>query len=174
MAENPSPPLSESEKLAATLAQLEAEREKRLAAGTWSREARPMLMAVQEEGESEEVGQQRALYAYLAEHPDAPKTIAAYDWIVQQVISPRPTIEPPDEFYAPDHDHAVDVTPPPFRPPMPPTPPEPPREPLSYSNASVPRIVLERELKRYRNFLDGDWGDPSDGPIRYGRGRSGW
>jgi hypothetical protein len=42
-------------------------------------------------------------------------------------------------------------------------------EPRSYSNAGVPRMVMERELKRLQNFLDGDWGDPKDQPLRYPR-----
>jgi len=94
------------------------------------------------------------------------------DWIIIETVGPPPMVELPDEQFG-QPDDTINVTP--WRPPMPPTPPEPPRvEPLSYSNAGVPRVVLERELRRYRNFLDSDWGDPSDGPIRYGRGRSGW
>ena len=131
-------------------------------------------MAVVGDGEPElEVAQQRAMYAYLAKHPDAPKTVAAYDWITIETVGPPPTVELPDEQFG-QPDDAINVTP--WRPPMPPTPPESPRvEPLSYSNAGVPRVVLERELKRYRNFLDGDWGDSSDGPIPYPRrNRTGW
>ena len=172
------PALSESEKQKAFLAELEAERARRVAAGKWSRATLPVLMAVVGDGEPElEVAQQRALYEHLAKNPGAPKSAAHYDWIIIKTVAPAPQIELPNEQYAPDHDHAVDVTPsPPWRRPMPPRPPEPPRvEPLSYSNAGVPRVVLERELRRYRNFLDGDWGDPSDGPIPYPRrNRTGW
>jgi hypothetical protein len=77
-------------------------------------------MAVVGDGEPAlEIAQQRALYAYLAEHPDAPETVAAYDWIVFETVAPAPRVELPSEQYAPDHDHAVDVTPrTPYRPPM--------------------------------------------------------
>ena len=164
---------SDSDKLAATLVQLEAEREKRLAAGAWSGSERTILMAVVAEGESEEVAQRRALYQYLAKNPEGPQSINAFDWIIIETVGPPPTVELPKEQFDQPVD-AINVTP--WRPPMPSAPPEPPRvEPLSYSNAGVPRVVLERELRRYRNFLDGDWGDPSDGPIPYPRrNRNGW
>src|SRR5215471_18162332 len=66
----------------ATVDQLEAEREKRLAAGAWSGSERTILMAVVAEGESEEVAQRRALYQYLAKNPEGPQSINAFDWII--------------------------------------------------------------------------------------------
>ena len=91
-----SPPQSDTEKLAATLAELERERQRRVDAGAWSKSAwRPVLTAFPQEGETLQVAQQRALYGYLAEHPDAPKTIAAYDWLVVKVVEPEPVVELP-------------------------------------------------------------------------------
>jgi len=87
METEPHSPLSESEKLAATLAELEAERQRRVDAGRWSKSAwRPVLTAILPPNESLQTAQQCALYAYLAEHPDAPKAIAAYDWIVIKLV----------------------------------------------------------------------------------------
>jgi hypothetical protein len=60
--------------------ELERERERRMSAGQWSKGVRPRLMAVPQPGETLQAAQQRAIYAYLAEHPDAPKTISAFDW----------------------------------------------------------------------------------------------
>ena len=139
---------------------LNGEREQRRAAGKWSKAVRPVLMAVPQTGEILKAAQQRALYGYLAEHPDAPKTVSAYEWIELEVIDPEPTIDLPGMQYAPDHGHAVDVTPRPPCPPMPPAspPPAPRDEPISYSNNGVPRIVLERELRRLERFHSGDWG----------------
>jgi hypothetical protein len=177
MTENQQPLPNDTDKLAATLAELERERERRLTAGTWSRTTLPILMAVVPEGEPEEVAQQRAMYAHLAEHPDAPKSVAAYDWMVIETVGPPPTVEPPNEFYVPDHDHAVDVTPrTPYRPPMPSSPPAPPPAmPKVRSNAGIPPEILALERRRLQRFLDGDWGDPSDGPIPYPRrNRTGW
>jgi hypothetical protein len=93
------------------------------------------------------------------------------------VTDPEPTVELPGMMYGPDHGQAVDVTPPP-RPAIspPPSPPPAPRdEPLTYSNAGIPRREHERELKRLERFHSGDWGDPKDHPLRYPRGnRNGW
>ena len=87
MATDPQPPLSEAEKRRAFLAELEAERQRRIDAGTWSKSAwRPVLTAILPPNESLQTAQQCALYAYLAEHPDAPKAIAAYDWIVTKLV----------------------------------------------------------------------------------------
>jgi hypothetical protein len=175
MTTEPQSPLSETDKLAATLAELERERQRRLEAGKWLRGTLPMLMAVPQAGETLQAAQQRALYGYLAEHPDAPKTVSAYEWIELEVVDPEPTIELPGMQYAPDHADARDVTPP-WRPPLPPPSPPPPRDtPKTYSNAGVPAPVLEAELKRLDRFLSGDWGDPASYPLRYPRGnRNGW
>jgi hypothetical protein len=75
-------------------------------------------------------------------------------------------VEPPDMLGDHDHVGAVDVTPQPYRPPTPPAP-APPQMPKVRSNAGVPPEVLARELKRLNSFLDGDWGDPKDHPLRY-------
>jgi len=77
-----------------------------------------MLKALPADGETLQAAQQREVYRYLAEHPDAPKAIAAYDWIVFEVIDPKPAVELPGEQY--DQPEARDVTP---RSP----PPSPPR-----------------------------------------------
>jgi hypothetical protein len=95
--ETPSPPpLSEAEKRAAFLAELEAERARRIEAGQWSKGTRPILMVLPRDGETLQAAQQRAIYGYLAEHPDAPKAISAYDWIEVEVTDPPPIVEPPD------------------------------------------------------------------------------
>jgi hypothetical protein len=62
------PPSSETDKLAATLAALEAERAARQQAGKSSRGTTPVLIAIIPEGETLAMAQQRALYAHLAEH----------------------------------------------------------------------------------------------------------
>src|SRR5262252_9529535 len=113
MTTEPQSPLSETEKRAAFLAGLEAERQRRIEAGKWGRGVRPRLMAIPQAGETLQAAQQRALYGYLAEHPDAPKAVAAYDWMELEFIDPKPTVE--THPYAPDHADAVDVTPPPYR-----------------------------------------------------------
>src|SRR5262249_56762385 len=113
----PQSPLSETEKLAATLAELEAERERRLNAGQWSRAALPKLMAVLD-GESLQVAQQKALYAHLAKHPNDPKSIAAYDWLELSFIGPKPSVELPGEQF--EQPATRDVSPAPYRPPSPP------------------------------------------------------
>jgi hypothetical protein len=170
-----SPP-RESDKLAAMLAELERERTRRVETGRWTKATLPMLMAVPQAGETLHAAQQRALYGYLAEHPDAPKNVSAYEWMEIEVIDPPPVIEPPGMAYAPDHADARDVSPPP-RPPMPPPspPPAPRDEPLTYSNAGIPRREHERELRRLDRFHSGDWESPEHHPIRYPRGnRGGW
>src|SRR6516165_2227921 len=116
------PAQSDTEKLAATLAELEAERQRRIEAGKWGRGVRPRLMAIPQAGETLQAAQQRALYGYLAEHPDAPKAIAAYDWMEIEFIDPKPTVELPAEHFAPAHVGAVDV--PRYR--LPPSPPPSP------------------------------------------------
>src|SRR6516162_5692493 len=117
MTTEPQSPLSETEKRAAFLAELEAERQRRIEAGKWGRGVRPRLMALPADGETLQAAQQREVYRYLADHPDAPKAIAAYDWLVIEAIDPAPTVE--THPYAPDHAAAIDVTP--RRPP--PSPP---------------------------------------------------
>jgi hypothetical protein len=77
MTENPQATISDTDKLASVLAELERERQKRVDACQWSKGVRPVLMAIPQAGETLQAAQQRALYAYLAEHPGAPKTIAA-------------------------------------------------------------------------------------------------
>src|SRR5215472_5766976 len=114
MTENPQAPISDTDKLASVLAELERERQKRVDAGQWSKGVRPVLVAVPLDGEALEAAQQRALYAYLAQCPDAPKAIAAYDWIHHIIIDPKPVVElPGEQFGQPD---MVDATPSP-RPP---------------------------------------------------------
>ena len=59
-------------------------------------------------------------------------------------------------------------------PPMPP-PQQRPQMPKVRSNAGIPPEVLARELKRLNSFLEGDWSDPQDHPLRYPRdNRNGW
>ena len=175
------PPLSESERQTALLAELEAERQRRIEAGKWGRGVRPMLMAMPLAGEALEVAQQRALYAYLADHPDAPKAIAAYDWMEIEVIDPPPTVE--THPYAPDHIDAVDVTP--FRPQMPSPPPSkarslPPAPGAGALSADPARMnisarIHDTDQRRTRRFQDDEWGSPAEHPLRYPRGnRSGW
>jgi hypothetical protein len=164
-AETDHTPLSESEKLAATLTALQAERAKRVESGQWTRDTLPMLIAIPRAGEALQTAQQRAVYEYLANHPDAPKTPAAYEWMQIEFIEPLPQVElPAEQWEQPD---AIDVTPrrrPPSPPPDPP-PIEPPRN-----------RVLEAHLnekRRVQRFMDDDW-KPHDGPLRYPRGRNGW
>ena len=137
-------------------------------------------MAIPQAGETLEVAQQRALYAHLADHPDAPKAIAAYNWIVFEVVDPKPAVELPGEQWGrPD---AVDVTPrsPPPSPPLPRArtlPPAPGAGALSADPArmNISARIHDAEQRRTRNFNDDTWGNPSDWPIRYPRGnRNGW
>jgi hypothetical protein len=181
MTENPqAPPINDTDKLAVTLRELEAERQRRMSAGQWSCAVLPKLVAIKETGETVEVAQQRALYAHLADNPDAPKAIAAYDWIVHEIIDPKPAVELPGEQF--DQPDTRDVSPPPYRPPMPPSsarslPPAPGAGALSADPArmNIPARILDAEQRRTRNFNDDTWGDPSGWPIRYPRGnRSGW
>jgi hypothetical protein len=125
-------------------------------------------------------------------HPDAPKLIHEYDWILHIVMDPKPQVELPSEQYAADHVNAIDVTPPPPRPsrhpPMPPPPSPPPRPARSLPPApgagalsadparmNIPARIHDAEQRRTRNFNDDTWGDPTGWPIRYPKGnRSGW
>jgi hypothetical protein len=168
--EPPSPP-GDNEKLAATLAALEAERATRVQAGKWSRGTRPVLMAVPQAGETLQAAQQRAVYQYLADHPDAPKSVSAYNWFEIEVLDPPPIIEAPSEQWAPHHADAVDVTPPWPRPLPPPSPP--PARPIVNNNAGIPPRIHARSLKQLANF-ESDVYDPADAPLRYPRGRNGW
>jgi hypothetical protein len=136
-------------------------------------------MAIPQAGETLQAAQQRALYAYLADHPDAPKAIAAYDWMAIEVLDPAPTVE--TQPYAPDSAAAIDVTPAPYRPPMPSPPPSsarslpPPRGQPDPRNYNIPGDVAAAERRRTQRFMDDDWGSPSDHPLRYPRGnRNGW
>jgi len=88
MTTEPQSPLSETEKRAAFLAELEAERQRRIEAGKWGRGVRPRLMAIPQAGETLQAAQQRALYGYLAEHPDAPTSVSAYDLVVIEPVDP--------------------------------------------------------------------------------------
>ena len=181
MTENPQAPISDTDKLASVLAELERERQKRVDTGQWSKGVRPVLMAIPQAGEAPEVAQQRALYAYLAEHPDAPKAIAAYDWMAVEVIDPPSTVELPCEQF--DGHDARDITPPwrppvaPASPPAAPSPPAPGAGALSADPAhmNIPARIHDAEQRRTRNFNDDTWGDPTGWPIRYPNGnRSGW
>ena len=166
MTEQQSPP-SESEKQAAFLAELEAERQRRIEAGEWSKAALPKLLAVID-GEPEEVAQQRALYAYLAEHPDAPKTIAAYDWIEIEVMTPPPVVELPSEQWDQPED-VIDVTP--WRAPAPaPAPPAapPPTPPSARSNVGIPPHIHAKALHQLARS-EADEYSPDDAPLRYPR-----
>ena len=184
MTENPqAPPISDTDRLAATLAELERERQKRVNAGQWSRATLPKLVAITETGETVEVAQQRALYAHLADNPDAPKAIAAYDWIVHEIIDPKPVIELPGEQF--DQPDTRDVSRVPYRPP-PASPPSharslpPPRGQPDPRNYNIPPAIHSAEQRRTRNFNDDTWGDPTGWPISYpNRGlrflqRGGW
>ena len=59
MTTEPQSPLSETEKRAAFLAELEAERQRRIEAGKWGRGVRPRLMAIPQAGETLQAAQQR-------------------------------------------------------------------------------------------------------------------
>ena len=176
MTTEPRSPLTE--KRAAFLAELEAERQRRIEAGKWGRGVRPRLMAIPQAGETLEAAQQREVYRYLAEHPYAPKAIAAYDWMELEFIDPKPTVE--THPYAPDHADAVDVTPPPYRPPPSPPPSSarslpPPKGQADPRAYNIPPAIHSAEQRRARNFTDDTWGDPTGWPIRYPRGnRNGW
>ena len=176
MTTEPQSPLSETEKRAAFLAELEAERQRRIEAGKWGRGVRPQLMAIPVDGETLEVAQQREVYRYLADHPDAPKTVAAYDWLVIEFIAPAPTVE--TNPYAPDHADAVDVTP--HRPPPSPPPSStrslpPPRGQPDPRNFNIPPSIHSAEARRTQRFQSDEWGSPAEHPLRYPRGnRNGW
>jgi hypothetical protein len=165
----PQSPLSETEKRAALLAELEAERQRRIEAGKWSRGTLPKLMAVPQAGETLRAAQQRALYAHLAEHPDAPKNVSAYEWMQLEVVAPEPVVEAPAEQYT-DHSDAVDVTPPRRQ-----TSPPPPEPPLPQIEPPRNRALeaYQAEQRRFQRFTDDDW-KPSEGALRYPRGRYGW
>ena len=169
MTTEPQSPLREVDKLAATLAELERERARRVEAGKWSRGTRPVLMAVPQAGETLQAAQQRAVYQYLADHPDAPKNVSAYNWMAVEIIDPPPVVELPGMQNAPDHSDALDVTPPRHPPMPPPAPPPLPIEPPR-NRALKARLAEERRMRR---FMDDDW-KPHDGPLRYPRGRNGW
>jgi hypothetical protein len=176
--------LSETEKLAATLAELEAERERRVSAGAWSKGPLPRLLAIPRDGETLQAAQQREVYRYLADHSEAPKNISAYDWMEVEVVDPPPTVELPCEQF--DGHDARDITPP-WRPPVAPAsppaaasrslPPAPGAGALSADPArmNIPARIHDAEQRRTRNFNDDTWGDPTGWPIRYPNGnRSGW
>lgn len=163
-------PLSESEKLAATLAALEDERRRRVEAGKLG--TRPILQVLPAEGETLEAAQQREVYRHLADHPNAPKDIGAYEWIQFVIVDPKPVVELPDVQYAPDHAHAVDVTPPPYRPPMPPSSSgrsvaPPTADPRRYN---VPQSTAARMRAREIAFQNDEWGSSDAWPIRYPKG----
>jgi hypothetical protein len=158
------PPLSASEKLAATLAALEAERLRRRG-GVWSEIPTRIVYGGR-------------LSEYLAKEPSPspPPPGCPHEMLEIVIIDPDPVVELPWMQRDADHVGAHDVTPPP-RPAIPPLspPPAPRDEPLTYSNAGIPRGEHERELKRLERFNSGDWGDPMDHPLRYPRGnRNGW
>ena len=166
----PSPPLNENEKLAATLAALELERDRRVQAGSWTRE-RPRLQALCDR-EPFEAAQQRALYAYFAEHPDAPKTVSAYDWVLVEVVTPPPVVELPSEQWDQPADDMIDVTP--WRPPAPASappaaPPAPTPTPAGRpSNAGIPERIHRRALRQLARF-EADEYSPDDAPPRFPR-----
>jgi hypothetical protein len=149
---------------------LQAERAARVEAGKWSRDMQPMLIAILQPGETLQTAQQRALYRHLADHPDAPKASAAYEWGQIEFIDPLPQIELPSEQW--EQPAAIDVTPPHPRRSSPPPASEPPPPPIE-----PPRNrVLEAHLngkRRVQRFMDDDW-RPSEGALRYPRGRYGW
>jgi len=159
------PKSTDGAKLAATLAELEAERQRRIQSGKWNRATAPMLIAIPEAGETLRAAQERALAEYLELHPDSQKSLHAYSWIEIEIVDPPPIIELPGMQYAPDHSDALDVTPPRHPPMPPPLPIEPPR-----NRALEARLAEERRMRR---FMDDDW-KPHDGPLRYPRGRNGW
>ena len=160
---------TDSEKLQAALAELEAERQRRIQSGKWNRATAPMLIAIPEAGETLRAAQERALAEYLELHPDSQKSLHAYSWIEIEIVDPPPIIELPGMQYAPDHSDALDVTPPRHPPMPPPAPPPLPIEPPR-NRALEARLAEERRMRR---FMDDDW-KPHDGPLRYPRGRNGW
>ena len=114
-----------------------------------------------------EAAQQRALYAYLAEHPDAPKTTAAYDWVLVKVVTPPPVVELPREQWA-QLDDPIVVTPPPA--PAPPTAPPPPTPAPTGrpSNAGIPEHIHRLALQQLARFQSDEY-SPDDAPLRYPR-----
>jgi hypothetical protein len=144
--------MGEADKLTSMLAELEAERRRRMDAGQWSKGARPTLRAIVD-GETLEAAQRRAIYKHLAEYPDAPQSAAAYDWTQRTFLTPKPTVElPGEQFGQPD---MVDMTPPPpVR-----TPPSAPPQPVpiqARSRAGIPPEAIEFQRQRQQRFLDGD------------------
>jgi hypothetical protein len=79
------------------LAELEAERQRRVQAGKWSGATAPMLMAIPERGETLASAQARAIAEHLELHPDSPKSLHAYSWIEIEIVDPPPQVELPSE-----------------------------------------------------------------------------
>jgi len=127
------------------------------------------MLHVLRDREPLEAAQQRALYAYLADHPDAPKTIAAYDWVLVEVVTPPPVVELPSEQWD-QPENVIDVTPP-WRPPAPaPAPPAapPPTPPSARSNVGIPPRVHAKALRQLARFQADEY-SPDDAPLRYAR-----
>jgi len=165
MDETPNPS-SESDKLAAALAALEAERGRRRKA-KWEAGEFTISMRIVDTGETID---DIKLKPWGHDYP--PEAIELH------IISPKPTVElPGEQFEQPD---TRDVSPQPYRPP--PSPPStsarslpPPRGQPDPRNYNIPGDVAAAERRRTRNFNDDTWGDPTGWPIRYPRGnRSGW
>src|SRR6516164_11856311 len=105
MTTEPQSPLSETEKRAAFLAELEAERQRRIEAGKWSRGAQRMLQVLVADHETDREAQERALAEHLKEHTSDPKSVHAYQWILLHAVGPPPIIELPSARC--DSDHAI-------------------------------------------------------------------
>jgi len=170
------PSLSESERQEAFLAELEAERQRRMEGGNWTR-TRPILQVLVADTETDLEAQQRALAEHLKEHKGDPKSVHAYQWILLYAIGPPPIVQTPSDLWDDDDVGAVDVTP--WRPPMPaatpaspPTPP-PPQPTGPPSNAGIPPQIHARELRRLARFESDEY-SIEDAPLRYLRGRTGY
>src|SRR5262245_14753689 len=98
MTANPSSP-SETEKLRATLHELEAERQRRIRAGEWSRDPRPTLHVEIPKlfGTEPNVFHMSAIWQYLTEHPGCGLwDLAHFKWVITLTDEPewKPIVQP--------------------------------------------------------------------------------
>jgi hypothetical protein len=168
------PTLSESEKRAAFLAELKAERQRRIDARQWSKPVQAMEVRIRDGGRLSENIWKCGPAIGDGEHAAAGACgpLPRHEVMELYVIDPDPIIEPPGTYTA-DHSNAVDVTPPRRGPPPPPAASEPSPPPIDPPrNRALEAHAAEQ--RRIRRFMDDDW-KPHDGPLRYPRGsKNGW
>jgi hypothetical protein len=135
------------DKLEAALRELEGERQRRIAAGNWTRDSKPTLYVSVPRwfGTEPNVWHVSALYAHLCEYPYASKNIDDYHIVVNTTDEP-PWVKP-EPRPAPIIDEQVL---PQFARLPPPPPPEPPPKTRSRRN-------FEREVERTNRFLSDEW-----------------